>query len=93
MANIKSAKKRIKTSNKKRVRNTQKKRDAKSSVKSVIKQAVDEKKSVEEIKDLINKANKDIDKAGKSRSIHPNKAHRMKSRMMKRLNKAGGRGK
>ncbi len=93
MANIKSAKKRIKTSDKKRVRNTQKKRNAKSSVKDVIKNAVDEKKSVVEIKELINKANKDIDKAGKTRAFHPNKARRMKSRMMKRLNKAGGRGK
>ncbi len=93
MANIKSAKKRIITANKARVRNDRKRNVAKGSIKDVIKQAVTEKKSVAEIKDLINRANMNVDKAAKVGAIHPNKASRMKSRMMNRLNKAGGRGK
>lgn len=93
MANIKSAKKRINTSNKARVRNLVKKRDMKKAVKDVIRQAVDEKKSVEEIKALISKADQAIDKAAQTRAIPRNTANRYKSRMMNRLNKAGGRGK
>lgn len=93
MANIKSAKKRIGTSEKARVRNLKKKRDIKKAVKEVLKQAVDEKKTVEEIKALIGKADKAIDKAAQTRAIHANTASRYKSRMMNRLNKAGGRGK
>ena len=93
MANIKSAKKRIKTSEKARVRNLGKKRKMKDAIKDAVKAVVVDKKSDEDVKVLIGKAYKDIDKAAKTGAIHATKAARMKSRMMNRLNKAGGRGK
>jgi small subunit ribosomal protein S20 len=93
MANIKSAKKRIKTSEKARVRNLGKKRKMKDAIKDAVKAVVIDKKSDEDVKVLIGKAYKDIDKAAKTGAIHVTKAARMKSRMMNRLNKAGGRGK
>ncbi|HPH78667.1 MAG TPA: 30S ribosomal protein S20 [bacterium] len=93
MANIKSAKKRIRSSEKARVRNLVRKRKLKESIKETVKAAVVDKKAEGEVKGLISKAYKDIDKAAKTGAIHANKAARMKSRMMSRLNKAGGRGK
>lgn len=93
MANIKSAKKRIRTSAKARNRNLKRGRDAKSSVKDVLKKALGEKKSVMEIKEELAKAYQSIDKASGKGSMHPNKASRMKSRMMRQINRAGVRGK
>ncbi|MFA4931199.1 MAG: 30S ribosomal protein S20 [Patescibacteria group bacterium] len=93
MANIKSAKKRIRTSEKARVRNLGRKRAAKSSVKDVIKKAIGEKKSVLEIKEELSRAYKSVDKAAAKGAIHRNRANRMKSRMMNQINRAGVRGK
>ncbi|MBU0648108.1 30S ribosomal protein S20 [Patescibacteria group bacterium] len=93
MANIRSAKKRIKTSAKRRVRNLGRKRVAKGKVKGVLKKALDEKKSVEEIKEELAGTYKAIDKAAQSRAIHPNKASRMKGRLTRKINRGGMRGK
>ena len=93
MANIKSAKKRIRTSDKARVRNLRRKREINKNVKDVLKKALQDKKSVTEIKEELNAAYKAIDKASARGVIHQNKANRMKGRMVKMVNRAGMRGK
>jgi len=93
MANKKSAQKRIKTSEKARVLNTRRKREVKKNVKDVILQATQEKKDVNEIKELLKRLGKSADKAAQRGVIHPNKASRIKSRIMGKLNRTGFRGK
>lgn len=93
MANKKSAKKRIKTSQKARVRNTRRKREIKKNVKDLIREATKEKKDVNEIKDMLRKLDKGVDKAASRGVIHRNKASRIKSRMAQKINRTGSRGK
>ncbi len=85
MPNIKSAKKRVLTSAKKRENNNVIEARTKTSIKKFEK-AVEtgDKKAVKEKLDV---AIKNIDKAANSGLIHKNKAARQKSRLMKMNNK------
>jgi small subunit ribosomal protein S20 len=80
MANIKSAKKRIRNSETKRLRN----RDQHKSTRTVLK-----KFQLSTLKDealsLMSKAAEMVDKLAKNNIIHKNKAANIKSKMMKRV--------
>lgn len=84
MANLKSAKKRIKTNEKARMRNKVQKTSMRSSIKN-LEEAIlanDKTKALE----LYNHASKKLD-SGVSRGIvHKNYAARQKSRLMKKIN-------
>ncbi|AYD40996.1 30S ribosomal protein S20 [Clostridium fermenticellae] len=87
MANIKSAKKRIKVINKKTLQN----KIIKSALKTAIKKflvAVDAK-NVEEAKTTFVTAAKSLDMAASKGVIHKNKAARNKSRLASKLNSLG----
>jgi small subunit ribosomal protein S20 len=77
MANIKSAKKRIKVNETKRANNV----PVKSVMKTTVKKALTNPTA-----ETFNEANKKIDKALKSGIITKNKAARQKSRIAKKLN-------
>jgi len=81
--NTRSAKKRLRQSLARRERNLMRKRALKQAIKQ-LKRAIaagDKQKAQELIPQLMKAA----DKAAKRRAIHPNKAARIKSRLMKRL--------
>ena len=78
MANIKSAKKRIRVSERNRKRNLVYKNKVKKLIKAARSAKSDQAKKVSE-------AVKWIDKAAKKKIIHKNKASRWKSRLMKLL--------
>ena len=85
MPNIKSAKKRVKTSAKKRENNNVVTARTKTSIKKFVKEVESGNKEVATEK--FNVAIKNIDKAASSGLIHKNKAARDKSRLAKMMNK------
>lgn len=84
MPNIKSAKKRVKTSAKKEEINTLVTSRMKSAIKKVEKEVKNGNKEAAELK--LKDAVKSIDKASSSGLIHKNKAARTKSRLTKMKN-------
>ena len=88
MPNIKSAKKRVITNNKKGTANKAVISRMKSSIKNVEKDA---KQGSKTIKENLNIAVKNIDKACSSGLIHKNKAAREKSRLTKMSNSVEGK--
>ncbi len=84
MANIKSAKKRIKVINKKRIIN----RKRKSEIKTYIKKFNDaiENDKLDEAKDLFRVIEKKLDKAVAKNTIKRNTASRKVSKLAKKLN-------
>lgn len=84
MPNIKSAKKRVKTDAIKKERNKDKVASMRTAIKKVkvAAKAGDKKEALE----LLNEANKKIDKAVKSGLVHQNKAARDKSKLNKAIN-------
>lgn len=84
MPNIKSAIKRVKTSEKRRAQNT----SVKSALRTAIKtfEATVESKEVEGAKKAFLVATKKLDKAATKGLIHKNAASRQKSRLAKKLN-------
>ncbi|HDM70731.1 MAG: 30S ribosomal protein S20 [Thermotoga sp.] len=84
MPNIKSAKKRVKTSERRRERNKYYKGRFKNLIKKMRKFI--EMKDVEKVKELLPETISAIDKAAQKGAIHPNQAARRKSRIMKRVN-------
>ena len=84
MPNIKSAKKRVKTSAKKNVINNEKSATAKTAVKKFEKAVAAGDKSI--AKEKLDVALKNIDKATSSGLMHKNTAARRKSRLTKAQN-------
>ncbi|MFO7974576.1 MAG: 30S ribosomal protein S20 [Candidatus Hydrogenedentota bacterium] len=83
MANIKSAKKRIRTNEHNRQRNQAVRAKVRTYVKKVL-TAADAKDEVK-VKELTPLALSAIDKAGRKGVLHPNNAARKKSRLQKRI--------
>lgn len=92
MANIKSAKKRIRTSTKSKVRNIKRKRVYKSKIKDILKK-IKGQTDIKEIQGEVGNVHQAIDKAAGKGTIHKNKAARLKSRLAKQINRMGMRGK
>jgi small subunit ribosomal protein S20 len=86
MANIKSAKKRIRQTKKLSLKNLRIRREIKQLAKEITSLAGEGKK--EEAQDKFKLATKKLDKAAKTNLIHKNTAARYKSRLAKRINKA-----
>ncbi len=84
MANIKSAKKRIKTNEKARMRNRSLRSSLKTAIKNLDNAVVAGNK--DEAVVLLNEANKRIDSSVTKGIIHKNKASRDKSRLAKKVN-------
>ncbi|UTR09335.1 30S ribosomal protein S20 [Evansella sp. LMS18] len=84
MANIKSAIKRVQTSEKRRAQNAAFKSDLRTSIKTFNAKA--ENNDVDGAKEAFLVATKKIDKAADRGLIHKNAANRQKSRLQKRLN-------
>ncbi|ULG71143.1 30S ribosomal protein S20 [Macrococcus brunensis] len=80
MPNIKSAIKRVTTSQKAQDANISQKNDMRSAIKTA-KAAIEN--NADNKQDLVNTAVKKIDKAAKSNLIHSNKADRLKSQVMR----------
>ncbi len=85
MPNIKSAKKRVLTSERNRLRNVAVKSEIKTVSKNVL-EAAKEKKQ-EEVQQSLNRAYKLYDKAVSKGVLHKNTAARKKSRLTKNANK------
>ncbi len=80
MANIKSAKKRVKQNEKRRIRN----KALRTRMKNVTKKlliAIDTEESPEKVQELLSSSYTVLDKAAKKGVIHKNKASRKKSRL------------
>jgi small subunit ribosomal protein S20 len=84
MANIKSAIKRVKTSEKRRLRNASQKSALRTAVKTFEQAA--ESNNLDNAKQALVNASKKLDKAVTKGLIHKNAANRKKSRLAKRLN-------
>ena len=84
MANTKSAKKQIRNSYRKWLRNRYIKGQVRSALRMV--NAAIESGNVEEAKALMPRAASQLDKAARKHIIHANKAARIKSRLMRRIN-------
>ncbi|GMB07565.1 small subunit ribosomal protein S20 [Thermolongibacillus altinsuensis] len=84
MPNIKSAIKRVKTSNKRRAQNASMKSAMRTAIKKF--EALVELKDVEKAQEAFILASKKIDKAASKGLIHKNTASRYKSRLAKKLN-------
>ncbi|WP_025028822.1 30S ribosomal protein S20 [Caldalkalibacillus mannanilyticus] len=84
MPNIKSAIKRVKTSEKKRAQNAAQKSALRTAIKTF--EGLVEKNDVEAAKSALLTASKKIDKAAAKGLIHKNAAARQKSRLSKKLN-------
>ncbi|MDQ0224805.1 30S ribosomal protein S20 [Metabacillus niabensis] len=84
MPNIKSAIKRVKTSNDRNAHNSAIKSAMRSAIKKVDALAVSN--DVENAKAALVEANKRIDKAAQSGLVHKNTAARYKSRLAKKVN-------
>ncbi len=84
MANTKSAKKQIRNSYRKWLRNRYIKGQVRSALRMV--NAAIEAGNVEEAKALMPRAASQLDKAARKHIIHANKAARIKSRLMRRIN-------
>lgn len=82
MPNTSAAKKALRQTAKRTVRNLAKKHRVKELTKAAQKAIT---AGEAEAKELVTKAQKALDKAGKSNSIHRNKASRLKSRLQKAL--------
>ncbi|WP_156291122.1 30S ribosomal protein S20 [Oceanobacillus salinisoli] len=87
MANIKSAIKRVETSNKKRSANQSQKSEMRTAIKNVEKLV--EAKDVESAKTALKDTVKQIDKAVQKGLIHKNNGNRQKSRLVKKVNNIG----
>ncbi|MFD2630886.1 30S ribosomal protein S20 [Oceanobacillus kapialis] len=87
MANIKSAMKRVDTSNKKRLQNNAQKSEMRSQIKRVEKLV--EANDVESAKTALQTTVKHIDKAVQKGIIHQNNGDRQKSRLAKKVNNLG----
>ncbi|CCQ94273.1 ribosomal protein S20 (BS20) [[Clostridium] ultunense Esp] len=85
MPNIKSAIKRVKTSEIRRLRNIAVKTDLKIAIKKVEHAVAQQDK--ENVKTYLQIATKKLDKAASKGVIHKNKAARKKSRLMSKVNK------
>lgn len=87
MANIQSQIKRNRQNEKRRLRN----RNVRGSARTAVNQArVASAKNAPETKESILQAIRELDKSAGKGVIHTNKAARLKSRLMKRLNALGG---
>ncbi len=86
MANIKSALKRIRSSERKRIRN----KPVRTALKTYVKMANTRVATadIDELADAVVRAISALDKAANKGVIHRNQAARRKSRLMKRFNKA-----
>ncbi|MBA2869830.1 small subunit ribosomal protein S20 [Anoxybacillus calidus] len=84
MPNIKSAIKRVKTSEKRRAQNAAQKSAMRTAIKKF--EALVEAKDVEQAQAAFVIASKKIDKAASKGLIHKNAASRQKSRLAKKLN-------
>lgn len=84
MPNIKSAIKRVKTSEKRRLHNASIKSDLRTAIKKVELAIANNDK--EHVKELLLVATKKLDKAASKGIIHKNKAARHKSRLMQKVN-------
>lgn len=84
MANIKSAKKRIKTNEKARIRNKSQKSSMRTTIKSLEKTIAEGNK--EESLKLMDLVSKKLDKAVSKNIVHKNFASRNKSRLMNQIN-------
>ncbi|WP_138415686.1 30S ribosomal protein S20 [Aquibacillus sediminis] len=84
MANIKSAIKRVRTSNDSRAHNISIKTDMRSQIKRV--ESLVESKDAENAKSALETAVQKIDKAVQKGLIHQNKGNRQKSRLAKKVN-------
>jgi small subunit ribosomal protein S20 len=84
LANIKSAIKRVKTSNKRRAHNAAMKSAMRTAIKKF--EALVEAKDVEKAQEAFIIASKKLDKAASKGLIHKNVASRQKSRLAKKLN-------
>jgi small subunit ribosomal protein S20 len=84
VANTQSAKKEIRSSYRKWLRNRYVKGKMRSAVKAV-EQAI-ASGDAEQAQLLMPKASKELDKAARKNIIHPNKAARLKSRLMRSIN-------
>lgn len=85
MANTKSAKKAVRSSNKKKIHNLGWKKRIKSAVRNftdLIKSAA----ASEDLSKSLSMAQKALDKAAKENVIHKNKANRLKARLAVKLN-------
>ncbi|KSU63762.1 30S ribosomal protein S20 [[Bacillus] enclensis] len=83
MPNIKSAIKRVKTSNERNAQNA----TVKSSMRTAVKKAeAAASNGAENAKELTNDAIRQLDKAAQKGLIHKNAASRQKSRLMKKAN-------
>ncbi|NQD66627.1 30S ribosomal protein S20 [Bacillus haikouensis] len=83
MPNIKSAIKRVKTSNERNAQNA----TVKSSMRTAVKKAeAAAANGAENVKELTNDAIRQLDKAAQKGLIHKNAASRQKSRLMKKAN-------
>ncbi len=83
MANTKSAKKQIRNSYRKWLRNRYVKGKVRSAV-SMVREAIDSG-NVEEAIEYMPRAASQLDKAAHKKIIHPNKAARLKSRLMQQI--------
>ncbi len=86
MPNIKSAKKRVKTTERNRQRNVAIKSALKTSVKKVF-EAIKNDEDLEKIQANVNKAYSVIDKAVTKGVLHKNTAARKKSRLTRHVNR------
>ncbi len=86
MPNIKSAIKRVKTSNERRAQNASAKSSMRTAVKSV--DALVTNNDLDKAKTALVEASKKLDKAARNGLIHKNAAARQKSRLTKKLNAA-----
>lgn len=84
MPNIKSAIKRVKTTEKKRALNASQKSALRTAIKTF--ESLAESNELEGAKNALTHAIKQIDKAASKGLIHKNAAARQKSRLMKKLN-------
>lgn len=84
MPNIKSAIKRVKTSEKRRLRNASQKSALRTAVKAV--ESAIHNQNVDSAKEALLLATKKLDKAVTKGLIHKNAANRKKSRLAKKLN-------
>ncbi len=82
-----SAKKSLRTSNCKRVYNLRRKAKIDVSRKTINKLLRSDVKDIKTINDAVSKYFSALDKAVKTNYIHLNKSSRLKSRMIKRINK------
>lgn len=84
MPHTQSAKKRLKQNHERRLRNRAVISDLRTSVKKLLKSVKDG--SVDEAKEQLKVVYKKLDKCALRRYLHPNTAHRYKSRLTKRVN-------